>query len=136
MIRIVAFDHSEYWNINRPKNCKLLSVYAYDDALSTYCCEITPSRECHYLGTVPTEVPEGEEARERFLDQIMDGDAHSDPVAYYHNSNIDARAFVIGCESDSEEDEEYNGLEKTLEDFRSNQGAYEFEIINLIQEQQ
>lgn len=134
MIRLIAFNHTEHWNIALPANCKMLSVYAFDDEKATYCCEITPSRECHYLGTIPTEVPEGEEEREKFLDQIMEGDSQTEDIAYYHCRDVDSRGFVKGCDADNYEDEENNAMENTEEHYRTNQSAYEMDLINLFTE--
>ena len=134
MIRIIAFNQASYWNIVRPENCKMLSVYAYDDEKATYLCEITPSRECHFLGTIPTEVFDGEEDREKFLNQIMEGDCQTELIAYYHCRDIDPRGFVKGCDADNDEDDEDNAMENTEDDFRCNQSAYEMDIINLFVE--
>lgn len=135
MIRLIAFNQTSLWNIAMPENCKMLSVYAYDDDKATYCCEITPSRECHFLGTIPTEVPEGEEEREKFLDQIMEEDGQTESIAYYHCSDVDSRGFVNGCDADNDEDEEDNAMENTEENFRCNESNYEMGIINLFKEE-
>lgn len=134
MIRVIAFDHTSHWNIIMPEKCKMLSVYAYDDEKATHLCEITPSRECHYLGTIPTEIFDGEEEREKFLDQIMEGDGQTESIAYYHCRDVDPRGFVKGCDADNDEDEEDNAMENTEENFRCNQSNYEMDIINLFTE--
>lgn len=128
MIRIIAFNETKCWNITLPENCMMLFVYAYDDTKVTYCCEITPSRELHFLGTIPTEVPDGEEEREKFLDQIMEGDRQAESIAYCHCRDVDSYEFVNGCDPDNEED---NAMENTEEDFRCNGSAYEMDIIRL-----
>jgi hypothetical protein len=68
----------------------------YDDSVATYCCEITASRELHFLGTIPTVVFEEDEACEKFLDNIMEGDTHTEEISYIHAEGYPAGELKHG----------------------------------------
>ena len=133
MIRVVPMDDTKYWTVpNTPDGCKFISVYAYDDTKGVYCCEITPSRELHFLGTIPTIVPENDTERETFLDIIMENDNQSEPITYIHCSSVDNWKYIKSVFDDGETEDE--NLENTKEDFRCNESRYEMELISLVKD--
>lgn len=133
MIRIVPIDDTSAWTVpNTPDGCKFISVYAYDDTKGVHLCEITPSRELHFLGTIPTIVPEDDTERETFLDIIMGGVNEQDEITYMHCSSIDNFKYVNSVFNDGETEDE--NLENTKEDFRCNESRYQLDLISLIKD--
>lgn len=133
MIRIVPIDDTSAWTVpNTPNDCKFISVYAYDDTIGVNCCEITLSRELHFLGTIPTIVPEDETERETFLNIIMECDNENERITYMHCSSVDNRKYIKSVFDDGETEDE--NLENTIEDFLCNESRYEMELISLIKD--
>jgi len=137
MIRLIAKDETKYWNIEKPEGCKLLGIYMYEDSVATYCCEITASREIHFLGTIPTVGYEDEDANEKFLNNIMEGDTHTEEISYIHAHSIDSKKFVPSpfTESDVEDEDDKSAalLKMTREDWCSNQSCYEMDLCNTVE---
>ena len=71
MIRMIAIDETELWGrefISRfPEETKLLGIYCYDDSRKVFLCEMTGSRELHFLGTIPTKVSEDDSIRDKSI---------------------------------------------------------------------
>ena len=134
MIRLIAMDETQAWNIEKPEGCKLLSVYMYDDSIAVHCCEVTASRELHFLGTIPTICYEDEDAMEKFSNAIMEGDCLTEEISYMWAHSVDARKFVSSpfSENDVESDKIEEMLEMTREDWYSNQSHYELDLIESV----
>lgn len=128
MIRMIAIDETELWErkfISRfPEETKMLGIYCYDDSVIVHCCEMTGSRELHFLGTIPTKVPEDDSIRENQLDMISECDNLQEPISYIWAHTIDSNKFV---------DSECETIEDIEEDYRCNQSAYELKLIQTVE---
>ena len=64
------------------------AVYAFDAASRTYCCEATPSYAMLFLRHEPRALPDGEDARERIDETLMECDRDADLAIYVHTSHV------------------------------------------------
>ncbi len=49
-LRVILIEETEYWNQDIKDACGTIScAYLYDNAVNTFCCELTPSKELHPL---------------------------------------------------------------------------------------
>jgi hypothetical protein len=91
---------------------KIWAVFLYNFASQTYCCEITPSYELNYLGSV-TENRLTDEQQE----YLLEANAHREVIEYHHVATIDklpdadnvAKPWDI-TEEDYEDDDAYDEL--------------------------
>lgn len=66
-LRVILIDETEYWTDEMKEACgKISCAYLYDNAVNTYCAEITPSKELHPLYYV-TENEISDELHEEML---------------------------------------------------------------------
>jgi hypothetical protein len=104
---------------------KIWGIYVTNFNSHTFCCELTPSYELHFMGSMPEDWPEDERKRESLFDDLSENDAHSSQVLYYHCSAI--KALSDDCkhpieieEDDWRDDPEDSGLEAAREVLQGN----------------
>ena len=88
-IRILKLDETRHWRDDiRAVARTIFGVYLYDPGLRVHCCELTPSHELHYMGSVISGSPAydalDEEAREAFYTTLMEGSNESESHSYMH----------------------------------------------------
>lgn len=103
MIRYLKLDETIYWREDiQQKAGKIFSVYIYDDGSVTHCCELTPSYELNFVHSQPSN------ADDETYDNILYGDADSEPVTYMHCSTVDRlKSFPLEMFDSVEEAVEY-----------------------------
>lgn len=105
---IVAIDETYYWHdAIVEKAGRLYGIYLYDANRHTYCCELTPSYELHFIESVTTK-----HIDEATYDMVMEGDRQNDSVVYYHCSTIDKVAAALK-EALTKHDDEYEEVDDT-----------------------
>ncbi|NQU42436.1 hypothetical protein HQ520_04070 [bacterium] len=91
-IKVLKIDQTDCWCDEIRENVtRIFSVFVFDSGRKVYCCELTPSYECHFVESqfeTPEDMPESE--REHLTDEILQGDASTDRVSYYHCHRIDS----------------------------------------------
>ena len=89
-IKIVVLDQTQYWAESITARAgQVFGVYYFDPEVAVHCCEMTPSHELHFLNSVPRDLPEDENERERLINDISDGDIGTDPITYVHCRDIE-----------------------------------------------
>ena len=99
-IKVLKIDQTDHWCDEVAKKARrIFGVYVYDADYRVHLCEMTASYECHFVESqtdYPNDFDEAEE--EKLHDQIMTGDAQTDPVCYWHCNYLDrAPEFHITC---------------------------------------
>ena len=86
----LKLDETEHWapHIVERAN-RIFGLYIFDINKHVHCCELTASYECIF---VRSEC-EGELSDDLF-DEIMEGDAQSDSVSYFHCSLLDKMSRI------------------------------------------
>ena len=97
--RAIALDETEYWIDERlRKLCdKIYGVYAYNPNVAVHCCEITPSYELMWIGTVPC-YDYGkltEEDRDYVFDTILEGERYQEPFIYMHCEQVEKHKHIL-----------------------------------------
>jgi len=91
--KLAKFDETDGWDKDTKKIAKkIYGIYLYNENVVTHCCEITPSYEMHFLGSVTEEAPDDDTEREDFLDEIDVADLNTDLISYFHCSTVNALA--------------------------------------------
>lgn len=102
-IRVVAIDETRHWSQSIQDACgKIETVYMYDTAVQTHCCEITPSYELTPLYYV-TEKEISDELHSDMMNEDMD-------AIYMHCNVVDELESISseqGFDFESAESEEY-----------------------------
>lgn len=89
--RIVLLDETEYWREDIAKQAgKIFGVYFFNPAEVTHLCELTPSYALWPLSSVAENLPEDEDEREVFYQNMEDGDSCERTVKYFHCHTIDS----------------------------------------------
>lgn len=123
----VRFDETSFYDEEFRKKYgvgKIYGVYVADFASRTYCCEITPSYEMHFMGSVIDEWPDDDDMRVELQDAMDENDRHSERVVYYHcrtiNALAKARKHAIELDEDDWRDDSESGLEAAQESYYAN----------------
>ena len=91
----VTIDESAYWSEEikkRVRDGKIYGRYIYTPDSRTHCCELTPSYELWFVGSVFEPLENAtENEREALYDEIREADALCDnnDVRYFHCHDID-----------------------------------------------
>lgn len=94
--RLVRVDETEYWDLSDwPEVDRIYTHYLYDMNQNTYCCEMTPSYELHFVESYPTFKFEAQdEAQEERLGSIIEDVEEigrlGDGITYMHCREADA----------------------------------------------
>lgn len=86
-IRLVALDRTRDYSeeIQRRAGPRIWDFFWYDSGSATYCCEITPSRELHYLSSAgEAEYTDDDELREEIFELLLDANCEQEEVCYMH----------------------------------------------------
>ncbi len=118
--KVVRINETSNWREDIAKKAgKIFGIYLYDESRTTNCCEVTPSYEMHFLNSMAETLSDDDEEREIQLDEIEEGDIHTERVRYFHSVSIDklsdkdkGNVYSEGYDIDKEEYE-------TEEDYRS-----------------
>ena len=90
-LRVCLLEETENWNEEITKRAgKIFGVYLYNPDTRTHCCEITPSHELYFLHSVPENLPDDEDERERLLDDMDEGNLETERVSYMHCHTLKA----------------------------------------------
>jgi len=85
-LKLVKIDETHYWSDLVVESAgRLWGVYLYDENVHVHCAEWTASYECHFLYTVTENEVDDETDR-----MIEEGDMFTDPIRYFHVSDIKA----------------------------------------------
>jgi hypothetical protein len=90
--KVCRIDETKNWreDIQKLAGGTIYGTYFYDASRQTFCCEITPSYELHFLGSVAGEGIDGFEQAEKAHDELAEGDIHTELTSYVHCRAIDA----------------------------------------------
>lgn len=90
-IRVLVREETENWAPDIVERAgRVFGVYLYNPDAATHCCELTPSYELEFVGSVAENLPDDDSAREKLQDDIMEGDTSCEPISYIHCHSIDA----------------------------------------------
>jgi len=110
--RIIAMNDTESWNLpdKFQGKVKIYSRYLYNPSEHTYCCELTPSRELHFLGSEWAYNNEGIEFSDDEVEQLyeilLEGDTQTDNSTYMWNMKADKLPYYEVNEEDEDKKDE------------------------------
>ncbi len=85
-------DETDYWlDEELVERCggSILGAYLFNANRHVHCCELTPSYEMEFLGSIPgNPKPHSEQEVDRIDMDLVDGDQGSDPISYVHVSSV------------------------------------------------
>lgn len=86
---LFAVDDTRFWNLpDIPETAKIKSVYLFDSTQHTFCCEITPSFECHKVYSTLEVSDIDDQTYELLYEMILENDNAGD-VEYFHCRDIE-----------------------------------------------
>ena len=91
--KVCKFDETSNWREDIAKRAgKIYGVYFYDASRQTRCCEITPSYELHFIGSVIEGELDSEDEvwKDKLYNDIQEGDNFAELASYKHCHVIDA----------------------------------------------
>jgi hypothetical protein len=112
-IRVVAIDETRHWSQDIQDACgKIETVYMYDSAVQTHCCEITPSYELTPLYYVTEK-----EISDELFDSMRNEEMNE---IYMHCRVVDELESISseqGFDFESSEDDEYKEEFESARDY-------------------
>ncbi len=83
--RVARIEETQHYTDPKLTNAagKIYAIFLYDQSRQTFCCELTPSYELHYIDTVTEERVEDE-----IYDQIQEANYHRELVEYQHTAKF------------------------------------------------
>lgn len=89
--KVFRLDETEYWNDPDLVKIagKMWGMYLVDTNEVTHLCELQGSYCLYFIETYPENVPDDDDAREAFLEEIGEVDAYTDSAIYVHTHSID-----------------------------------------------
>lgn len=91
-LKILKMNETEMWFFPdefKPFIKAVYGAYIFNPNRKTYCCEMTPSFECHFIGSqVDLSEKTPEDVIEEIDSYVREGDAHTEAVSYFHCHNI------------------------------------------------
>ena len=104
-VKFMKINETRNWGLDPWMTDKIKAIwgcYVFIPSRQVYCCEMTPSYECHSL---PSQVEfidddymsDHEREREEIEMCVMEGDSSNEQVSYYHCHSVDAMpSFKLG----------------------------------------
>jgi len=119
--RVVAIDETEHWSDDIKAQGKVWGVYLVDMNRYTYCCELTPSLELHFLYyvAIPKKRTKDRKVADDFQDLVDENYPHSDTSYVGTNQKFSRIRKVDLTESDKKTlaDEGYEVLHKDVVEY-------------------
>lgn len=95
-IKLLKIEETENWcDEVRQRVSRIFGVYVFDDEQSVHCCELTPSYECHFVGSlVQFEEALLDESDHTTIEDILEGDIQTPDIQYFHVRVVDSLPAV------------------------------------------
>ena len=123
----VRIDETEHWCDEKlvEQAGKIWVVYLIDANSVTYCCELTPSHELHYVESVPENMLEDDREDEQMRDTIREDGCAEDYISYVHVHDINALSEQNKHDLKLESDDDYWWKEENDRGFDTALEAYQ-----------
>jgi len=87
---IIIIDETDMWAEHIQKRAgRLFGIYLANLNEQTYCCELTPSYECHWVKADYTVSPDEKET-EALKDDVLMASGTNEPVSYFYKQLVDS----------------------------------------------
>lgn len=88
---LIIIDETDMWAEHiQDRAGRLFGIYLANLHENTFCCELTPSYELHWVKADYTISPDDEKEAETLFDDVLQASANNEPVSYFHTRLINS----------------------------------------------